>query len=85
MARRRYLIGCILTAVVSVFTSPAMGQDGQAPGAVMIFLDDFHIDFQNTPKLRTGFKRATERLVATGRAVAVVSDGPFLRFHSPDA
>jgi len=53
-----------------------MGQDdGHAPRAVVIFLDDFHIDFQNTPKLRTGFKRATERLVAAGRAVAVVSDG----------
>ena len=76
MARRRRLVGCILAAVASVCTSPAAGQDGNAPRAVVIFLDDFHIDFQNTPNLRTGFKQGTARLLAAGRAVGVVSDGP---------
>ena len=75
MARRRHLIACILAAVASLFTSATMGQDRITPRPVLIFLDDLHIEFQNTPKLRTGFLRATERLLAAGRTVAIVSDG----------
>jgi hypothetical protein len=53
--------------------SVAFGQD--ANRTVLLFLDDLHIDFQNTPKLRTGIVHTTDRLLAAGRTVAVVSDG----------
>jgi len=46
-----------------------------ANNTVLIFLDDLHIDFRNTPRLRTGIIQATERLLAAGRTIAMVSDG----------
>jgi len=76
MTSRRHLITCFIAVLAAPFTLPAMGQDRPTPSAVMIFLDDFHIAFQSTPGLRTGFKGATSRLLAAGRVVAVVSDGP---------
>lgn len=71
MAARRHLMGWILGALA--VASVALGQD--ANRTVLVFLDDLHIDFQNTPKLRTGIVHATDRLLAAGRTVAVVSDG----------
>ena len=59
MARRRHLIGCIVAIVASLFSSPAFGQDGNAPKSVVIFLDDFHIDFRNTPKRREALAEET--------------------------
>ena len=75
MTRRRYLVAIVLAALVSLFTSPTIGQDRTAPRSVAIVVDELHIDFQNTLGLRTGFKQATERLLAAGRTVAVVSNG----------
>jgi hypothetical protein len=72
MALRRHLIGWSLAALA--VTSVTFAQD--ANRTVLIFLDDLHIGFQNTPKLRTGLVQSTERLLAAGRAVAMVSDGP---------
>ena len=75
MPRRRRLISCLFTAIALTLSTGAFGQDQNRSLAVVIFLDDLHINFQSTPKLRTGLKQATSRLLAAGRAVAIVSDG----------
>ena len=74
MATRRQLIGGILAAIASPITSIAFAQNN-ANGTVLIFLDDLHIEFRSTPRLRTGLRQATERLLAAGRSIAMVSDG----------
>lgn len=74
MAARRHLTGWIIAAIASLVASVALGQD--ANRTVLIFLDDLHIEFRNTPRLRTGLHQATERLLTAGRPIAMVSDGP---------
>jgi hypothetical protein len=66
----------VVAFLLSLFSGISPAQNLLTPKSVVIFLDDLHIDFQNTPKLRTGFKQATQRLLAAGRQVAMVSDGP---------
>ncbi len=72
MLARRHLMGWIL-AVLAV-ASMTFGQD--ANRTVLVFLDDLHIEFQSTPRLRRGIVQSTERLLAAGRSIAMVSDGP---------
>ena len=69
MGTRRQLIGGILAAIASPITAVAFGQD-TVNGTVLIFLDDLHIEFRNTPRLRAGLRQATERLLAAGRTIA---------------
>jgi hypothetical protein len=76
MATRRHLAACIVAALGSLVASVTFGQDTNANRTVLIFLDDLHIEFRNTPSLRTGIHRAIERLLAAGRAIAIISDGP---------
>lgn len=60
----------------SVATSQVSAQDRATPKAVVVFLDDFHILFRDTPRLRTAMKRIRERLMTAGWSFAMVSDGP---------
>jgi hypothetical protein len=75
MAARRHLTGWIIAAIAFLVTSITFGQNS-GKGTVLIFLDDLHIEFRNTPRLRTGLRQATERLLAAGRPITMVSDGP---------
>jgi len=61
--------------VALLFTVNTFGQDGNTARTVLVFFDDLHIEFANTGRLRTGVRQATERLLAAGRTVAMVSDG----------
>ena len=76
MGARRHLGVCILAIITTLGSSIGFGQDANSKGAVLIFLDDLHIEFRNTPRLRTGLRQAVERVLAAGRDVAIVSDGP---------
>jgi hypothetical protein len=76
MAHGRPIVASILAALMSLLTSPTMGQDRPAPRSVVIFIDDFYIQFQNTPTLRRGVLQAVARLLAAGRLVGMASDGP---------
>ncbi len=42
----------------------------------LIFLDDLHLEFQNTGRLRDLFKRITKELIHEGDMYGVVSSGP---------
>ena len=75
MATRNYLSVCVLATFASLSASVVLGQDSNVNGAVLIFIDDLHIQFRNTPRLRTGMLQAIERLATAGRAIGVVSDG----------
>jgi len=66
-------MGWIVAALALLVPSVAFNQD--ANGTVLIFLDDLHIDFKSTPSLRTGIIHATDRVLAAGRTIAMVSDG----------
>ena len=78
MPTRRTLIVSALIAAASrspKLSADTSGQDRATPQTVLLFIDDLHIGFASTPKLRTGVRQATERLLASGRSVALVSDG----------
>src|SRR3954470_12157718 len=70
---RGLAVGVISCAVL--FSGAVRGQDRAERNVVLLFVDDLHIDFANTPRLRTGVRQATERLLASGRSVGLVSDG----------
>jgi hypothetical protein len=69
---------------VSLFSGVLAAQNRPAPKSVVIFLDDFHIDFQNTPKLRTGIQTSDGAIVGSGTSRRDSFGWPFLRLHSPD-
>ena len=62
--------------VGSLATLQPSAQDRITPKVVVIFLDDFHISFRDTPRLRTAMKRIREQLATAGWSFAMVSDGP---------
>src|SRR4051812_22329197 len=75
--QRTQLRGFTIAVVlfVALCGGTVRGQDGPQRNVVLIFVDDLHIDFSNTPKLRTGLQQATDRLLASGASVGLVSDG----------
>jgi hypothetical protein len=77
MTRRRTLVSVLMTSawLAFGFSADTSSQDRATPQTVLIFIDDLHIGFANTPSLRSGLVHATERLLAAGRSIGLVSDG----------
>src|SRR3954467_8203441 len=46
--------------LVALCGGAARGQDAPQRNVVLVFVDDLHIDFGNTPRLRTGLQQATD-------------------------
>lgn len=65
----------LLLVTIGLLLAEVSSQGQQAGRTVLFFIDDLHIEFRNTPRLRTGMRQATERLLGAGGAVAVISDG----------
>ena len=64
---------------------PAARPTNDAAGRIfVIFVDDLHLDFRNTGRIRDLFKRISTELVHEGDMFSVVSTGPVLDRDSDD-
>ena len=50
---------------------------------ILLFIDDLHIPFNETSRLRTGLKQVSEHLPAGGWVFALVSDGTSFAWIKP--
>jgi hypothetical protein len=73
MSQRGHVVVSLLAVLAFATHAPAQDRTSRA---VVIFIDDLHLSFSSTPSLRRGLVRAIEQLVAAGRMIAMVSDGP---------
>jgi VWFA-related protein len=56
---------------------PATRPTSDAAGRIfLIFIDDLHLDFRNTPRIRDLFKKIAKELIHEGDMFGIVSTGP---------
>jgi VWFA-related protein len=56
---------------------PAVRPTNDAAGRIfLIFVDDLHLDFRNTPRIRELFKKVAKELIHEGDMFGIVSTGP---------
>jgi VWFA-related protein len=56
---------------------PASRPTSDAAGRIfLIFVDDLHLDFRNTPRIRDLFKKVAKELIHEGDMFGIVSTGP---------
>ena len=56
---------------------PAARPTSDAAGRIfLIFVDDLHLDFRNTPRIRELFKKVAKELIHEGDMFGIVSTGP---------
>jgi VWFA-related protein len=56
---------------------PAARPTSDAAGRIfLIFVDDLHLDFRNTPRIRDLFKKVAKELIHEGDMFGIVSTGP---------
>ena len=56
---------------------PATRPTSDAAGRIfLIFVDDLHLDFRNTPRIRDLFKKVAKELIHEGDMFGIVSTGP---------
>ena len=56
---------------------PAARPTNDAAGRIfLIFVDDLHLDFRNTPRIRELFKKVAKELIHEGDMFGIVSTGP---------
>ena len=59
-----------------IILPPARPTNDAAGRIFVIFVDDLHLDFRNTGRIRALFKQVAEELIHEGDMFAVVSSGP---------
>ena len=59
-----------------IILPPARPTNHAAGRIFLIFVDDFHLDFRNTGRIRELFKRITKELIHEGDMFGIVSTGP---------
>ena len=56
---------------------PASRPTNDAAGRIfLIFVDDLHLDFRNTPRIRQLFQKIAKELIHDGDMFGIVSTGP---------
>ena len=63
-------------AQAGIILPPARPANDAAGRIFVIFIDDLHLDFRNTGRIRDLFKRVADELIHEGDMFAIVSSGP---------
>jgi hypothetical protein len=73
MRKRKRLV---ITALVFVLACPTFGApQGREPQLFLVFVDDLHLDFRSTPRLRELTKKVMRLLIQDGDRLALVTTG----------
>ena len=67
-----------------ILLPPSRPASDAAGRIFLIFVDDLHLDFRNTGRIRDLFKKISDELVHEGDMFGIVSTGPSSHLHRPD-